>query len=78
MSFIPAIDASLRNAFMLYVGMILALYVAKPRLLFDEVTKRPRSFGLGYNRDREKRTLFGLSTTIIPLAVLSWITVADF
>ena len=58
-----------KNAIVLYAGVLLILYVLKPRVLFLEQSKRTREFGVGYNRDGEKRTLFSLPSLIPVVSV---------
>ncbi len=72
-----AVDPALKNSVLLFSALLILLHVIRPRILFDEQTGRPRPFGLGYNRDSQKRTLFSMSTIIPALACLCWVTVAD-
>lgn len=71
------IDPALQRSTALFAAILLVIYLTRPRVLFDDSTSRPRPFGLGFNRDSQKRTLFSLSTIIPPLACLSWIIAGD-
>ena len=52
-----------------FLGTILVLYSFKPSFLFEDNGHR-RQFGLGYNRDQEKRTLFDLTVTVVIFAFI--------
>ena len=67
------VDPGLQRPLTLFVTIMLAIYVFRPRIMFDEHTLRLRPFGVGYNRDAQKRTLFSLSSMIVPIACLCWV-----
>ena len=53
----------------LFLISILALYALKPSFLFQENGKR-RPFGLGYDRNYERRTLFDMTIMAVLLAMV--------
>ncbi len=62
-------ETKLRNALTLFVGIMLTLYFIKPMMLFDE-EKRVRQFGVGFNRDKQRKTLFNMTLVTILVAVI--------
>ncbi len=71
------IAISLERSMLLFATILITFYILRPRILFDEHTGRPRPFGLGYNRDWQKRTLFSLPTMIPAVACLCWVIAGD-
>ena len=69
--------SKVKTACLIFAICLVFLYVRKPSLMFEEYTQRPRQFGLGFNRDRERRTLFSLSVTVVPIAALAWVIAED-
>lgn len=61
--------STLKNAIISFVASMLLIYIFKPRLLFDD-SKRVRQFGVGFNRDKERKTLFNMSVFVIILAII--------
>jgi len=64
-------DANLINALTLFIGIMLTLYLIKPVVLFDE-DKRIRQFGVGFNRDKQRKTLFNMTLVVVLAAILSF------
>lgn len=65
------LEDSVKNAISIFFATFLSIYFVKPALLFDEHSKKRREFGIGFNRDKEKKTLFDLTIVMIVLSVLS-------
>lgn len=74
MPFSTKMNPALTNALIVYIVALLAIFLTKPRSLFNEKTKRPREFGLGFNRDKEKKTLFSLPVIVVFLAMICFVT----
>jgi len=51
------------------VAFVLFLYAIRPKLMFHDGKKR-RAFGLGYDRDREKKTLFDVTVVVMVVAMI--------
>ena len=62
-------DKGLQNALTLFTGIMLTVYVVKPNVLFDE-KKIVRAFGVGFNKEKERKTLFNLQMFVILIAIL--------
>ena len=60
--------SNLKNAIISFAASLLLIYLFKPRLLFDD-NKRVRQFGVGFNRDKERKTLFNMSVFVLILAI---------
>lgn len=60
-----------KHSISLYIFIILLIYALRPSPLFSEHgTKSRRPFGIGYNKDYEKKTLFDLGFCSIIISVI--------
>jgi hypothetical protein len=71
-------DARLKNALLLYLATFFIIFLVKPGSMFDKRTKKPLEFGLGFNRDRERKTLFALPVTVPLLAIVCFMASGFF
>jgi hypothetical protein len=60
----------LKNSIGIYIFSICSLYALRPSFLFQDNGQRRRPFGLGYNRDKEKKTLFDMTTMSVVIAIV--------
>lgn len=60
----------LKNSIFMFVTVFLIVYFIKPKVFFQD-DKNTRQFGVGYSRDKEKKTLFSLSIVVPILAIFS-------
>src|SRR5690349_18094451 len=63
---------SVKNAIAVFVFLEIILYIAKPRLMFDD-RGNYKPFGIGYDRQLKKRTLFTFANVTILLACLTYV-----
>ena len=63
---------NLKNAITLFLVCFFLLYYKKPGILFEERTEAVRAFGIGFNRDQERKTLFSLHVVTIALAIAAY------
>lgn len=63
---------SVKNAIVIFVVLEIILYIAKPRLMFDD-RGNYKPFGIGYNRQLKKQTLFTFANVTILLSCLTYV-----
>ena len=64
-------EYSLKNALYIFFFILLTIYFTKPALLFEERSGRKREFGVGFNRDGEKKTLFDMTIIVVVASLIS-------
>lgn len=63
------------NAIVIFIVSLMMLYYYKPTMLFikDGAGYKLREYGVGYDEDENKRTLFNMQNIILILAIFSYI-----
>ena len=61
----------IKNAFFIFISILLSLYFIKPNWLFEEHSGKRREFGVGFNRDGERKTLFDMTIIVIIVSILA-------
>jgi hypothetical protein len=62
------IDDKLKSKILLLVGIIIFIYMLKPSIMFKPNGKM-REYGLGYDNDGYKKTMYSMQTIILLVAL---------
>lgn len=62
----------LKTALLINTLIMLVIWSLKPAFCFNEMSGKRREFGMGYTRDKEKRTLFDITMVTILVSFMTF------